>query len=187
MDRTIRTVAMALGVCVPVFAGCEKSANNNHTARAADELNARSAGFSAYADRTSEHADPAAGERQAIGGGPRTSSSMSADDASVWVAATRCEREMRCDKIGPAAKYKSYDDCLAALQKDRSNDLSTRACPSGVSQLGLQMCLQAIREEKCTSTLDTITRVNACSVDKFCQQPSPPGSAPGTGAGAVGG
>jgi hypothetical protein len=105
----------------------------------------------------------------AIGGGPRESTFTLSNTAAILsVAAARCDREARCDRLGAGEKYDSRRDCLADIKRNERNDLSDDACPGGISPKGLDGCLQSIREEDCRNPLQTIGRLNACRTGNLC-------------------
>jgi hypothetical protein len=95
----------------------------------------------------------------------------------MWsIANARCDHELVCQHIGPSAKYKTREQCVAAIEKDKGSQFNAQSCPDGVSDMGLRDCLRAIRDEDCTGR--SVTRENACLAEKFCTPPAP-GTAPG--------
>jgi hypothetical protein len=84
------------------------------------------------------------------------------------IAGTRCRREMRCDNVGAARRYVSYDGCTTEIRGDAMNHLTTHACPNGIDSAQLDKCLADIRGERCSNVLDTIDRVTTCSTSSLC-------------------
>jgi hypothetical protein len=107
--------------------------------------------------------------RPVVGGGPRDAV-LRATPASALanIAAARCDREVRCGRIGPKEKYRSRAACAAELQRDKRDDINSDVCPGGVREKELTECLAAIRDEDCNNPLDTIARLNACRTGKMC-------------------
>lgn len=94
------------------------------------------------------------------------SATMSATES---IARSRCEREQRCGNIGGDKKFSSTDDCLTRVRSDWKDDLNARECPGGVNHTQLDECLTEIRNEDCSSPLDTLERVAACTAGQICE------------------
>ena len=120
--------------------------------------------------RAQSHSDePKGGGAGFIGGGPRESNfNMNNRAAILSIAAARCDREARCDRVGPGEKYDSRRECMVDIKRNERSDLSDDACPGGISPKGLDGCLQSIREEDCKNPLETIGRLNACRTGDLC-------------------
>jgi hypothetical protein len=89
--------------------------------------------------------------------------------AAQSIAQSRCEREQRCDNVGGDKKFSSMDDCLTRVRTDWKDDLNARECPGGVNRPQLDECLTEIRNEECSSPLDTLERVAACTAGQICE------------------
>jgi hypothetical protein len=89
--------------------------------------------------------------------------------AAESIAKSRCEREQRCDNIGGDKKFSSMDDCLTRVRTDWKDDLNARECPGGVNRPELDECMSEIRNEDCSSPVDTLERVAACTTGQICQ------------------
>jgi hypothetical protein len=96
---------------------------------------------------------------------PRSATSSAAES----IAQSRCEREQRCENIGGDKKFSSMDDCLARVRTDWKDDLNARECPGGVNRPQLDECMTEIRNEDCSSPLDTLERVAACTSGQICE------------------
>ncbi len=88
--------------------------------------------------------------------------------ASNSIAEARCAREDRCNNVGDDRTYSSTQDCLARVRADWKDDLNARECPGGVNEAQLSECMTAIREEECSSPLDTLSRVAECTAAQIC-------------------
>lgn len=84
------------------------------------------------------------------------------------IASERCDREERCNTIGPDGRYESYEACFRKLNDAAYDSLGPGQCRSGFDQAELAECLQAIRAEDCNSPLDTLERVAACRSAELC-------------------
>jgi hypothetical protein len=96
---------------------------------------------------------------------PRSATASAAES----IAQSRCEREQRCENIGAEKKFSSMDDCLARVRTDWKDDLNARECPGGVNRPQLDECLNEIRSEECSSPVDTLERVAACTAGQICE------------------
>jgi hypothetical protein len=114
------------------------------------------------ARRSSDHA---------IGGGPEEHATRVAPaSASSSMTAARCEREVKCNRVGQHGKYASHAACVAELKEDIRHDLDGSDCVNGVRAKELNDCLQAIRDEQCGNALDLdgVIRLRACRSDNLC-------------------
>jgi hypothetical protein len=89
--------------------------------------------------------------------------------ASDAIAQSRCQREVRCNNVGPDRTYSSVGDCVARIRSDWKDDLNARECPGGVNERQLDECLTEIRSEECESPFDTLARVSACTTGQICE------------------
>jgi hypothetical protein len=96
---------------------------------------------------------------------PRAATASAAES----IAQSRCEREERCGNVGGDKKFSSMDDCLTRVRTDWKDDLNARECPGGINRPQLDECLTEIRNEECSSPLDTLERVAACTSAQICE------------------
>jgi hypothetical protein len=89
--------------------------------------------------------------------------------ATASIADSRCERELRCENVGPDKKYSSMQDCKDRITTDWRDDLNARECPGGINRAELEECLAEIRNEDCANPFDTLSRVAACTVGQLCE------------------
>ncbi len=85
--------------------------------------------------------------------------------ATEEIAAARCERELRCDNVGPNETYTSREDCMRSLWIDTYDELS--ACEDGVQRRQLDACLDEIRARDC-GMVARLDAYPACRLDKLC-------------------
>jgi hypothetical protein len=84
------------------------------------------------------------------------------------ITSSRCKRESHCENVGAGKKFSSDQDCVDSIRAEWKEDLNARECPHGVNQEQLDECLTAIRDEGCSSPLDKLERVSACTVSQIC-------------------
>jgi hypothetical protein len=113
----------------------------------------------------SNDAEPMAPASRPIVETPRSVTASAAES----IAQSRCEREQRCDNIGGDKKFSSMDDCMARVRTEWKDDLNARECPNGINRPELDECLSEIRSEECSSPLDTLERVAACTAGQICE------------------
>ena len=92
----------------------------------------------------------------------------------IWVsdsiAAARCDREVKCNRVGAHGKYASHGACVAEFKRDLRSDLHGDVCADGVREKELNDCLQAIRVEQCGNALelDAVIHMKACRIENLC-------------------
>jgi hypothetical protein len=97
---------------------------------------------------------------------PASAPSPAARSAGESIAATRCDAEQRCNRIGPSAKYGSRDHCMTVMRDDAAKQVNH--CRLGIDQEDLRECLNEISDQDCSGPLDSIERSINCSVDDLC-------------------
>lgn len=86
------------------------------------------------------------------------------------MAAARCDHEQKCNNIGPGQKYASVDACKQQLTTSTANDLNASSCPRGIDQDALNRCMNAIGNEQCSLSIDTLSRIADCRTDALCMK-----------------
>jgi hypothetical protein len=167
MKSALMSSACALGIISFAFVGCKRKTNDRgqpggETPSATEQRQAEDQ--RAEQERKAEEQRKEA-ERRSIGGGPAETTASS--KALEEIAGVRCDREIKCKNVGANAKYKSRDDCIAQMEKDKREDFSVASCPA-VNQKKLQGCLQEIREERCGSPFDYFNRMELCRSGALC-------------------
>ena len=81
----------------------------------------------------------------------------------------RCDREQRCNNVGPDKKYSSRADCVMKVNEEWREDLNARQCPGGVVQSEFSECLEEIRNEDCGNPFDSLERIVACRASDICE------------------
>jgi hypothetical protein len=85
------------------------------------------------------------------------------------ISVARCDREVRCDGVGPEKTYETRDQCIAKLNEAGYEDLDAEACPAGIDSSELGKCLSEIHAERCGAPLDSLERLVACRSPKLCR------------------
>jgi len=178
MKPALMGTACTLGIISLTLVGCSRKTNDRGAPvgetpsateqRKAEEQRAedqRKAQEQQAEDQRKAEEQRKQGEQPSIGGGPAGTTEPSSALASI--AAARCDREIKCNNVGPNAKYKSRGDCIAEMLKDKRDDFSVQSCPA-VSQKKLGECLQELRAERCGSPIDAFNRLEMCRSGKLC-------------------
>jgi hypothetical protein len=84
------------------------------------------------------------------------------------IAEARCAAEQRCNNIGPGQKYKSRDACVQQVVSGTSNDMNAASCPRGLDQDAINRCMNAIDNEPCSLSLDTLAQLVDCRAEALC-------------------
>jgi hypothetical protein len=104
-----------------------------------------------------------------------TGASWVANDAAIdRLVASRCAREITCSNIGADRPFTSGEVCVEQVRKKLTEDLHTSECPAGIDGKELDECLDAIRNESCSSPIDTIARLAACRTSDLCMKAEMP-------------
>lgn len=86
------------------------------------------------------------------------------------IADARCDHEQKCNNIGQGQKYASRDVCKQQLSSSTSSDLNATSCPRGLDQDAVNRCMNAISNEQCSVSLDTLSRMADCRTDALCMK-----------------
>ena len=84
------------------------------------------------------------------------------------IVAARCEREERCDNVGPDKTYSNHAACTSKLEGSTADDINMKDCENGVSDAKLHECLAKIHGEDCGNPIDTLSRLTACRTGALC-------------------
>src|SRR5258708_25439282 len=113
-------------------------------------------------------------EPPAIGGGPAAPGKRNTPSAPAGavagIAAAECDRQVRCNKIGPNETYKTRGECVSKTEHDKTEGINPKACPHGINEANLNRCIQAIRNEGCGSPTGALERLEACKTDGMCMK-----------------
>jgi hypothetical protein len=96
---------------------------------------------------------------------------LSSTQAASVLAEARCDREARCNNIGPAAQYTTRDQCLFVMYDDSQRNLS--GCRYGVKERELHGCVNEIRQQVCgpiVGPFEWFSRLIACRAAQICLQ-----------------
>jgi hypothetical protein len=99
---------------------------------------------------------------------PDVGSGLKAKHAVHAIAKARCERERRCENVGPDKSYVSMDACEAKIENEWGADLNKYECPRGIVQSALDNCIAHVRGEECGNPFDTLSRIAQCDADDIC-------------------
>jgi hypothetical protein len=86
------------------------------------------------------------------------------------IADERCGHEQRCNNIGPGQKFASRDACKQQLVSSTSTDLNSTSCPRGLDQDALNRCVNALENQPCTQSIDTLASLTDCRTDALCMK-----------------
>jgi hypothetical protein len=111
-------------------------------------------------------------QQPAIGGGPTEPGAAptppTPKGAVSSIAAAQCDREVRCNKVGQNQTYKTRDECVSRVTKDKASSINDKACTGGIDQGNLNRCVQSLRVEDCSNPISMFQRAEACKSDGMC-------------------
>ena len=88
--------------------------------------------------------------------------------AIAAIIAARCDREARCENVGPEKRYLTRAACVEHVRDKSQNKLNAKECPGGVDAKALDSCLKQIKGEDCGDPIDTVERVATCNSVDLC-------------------
>lgn len=97
-----------------------------------------------------------------------TGARVEQDDAANRLADQLCSRAAACNAIGPDARWRTEEACMADQSVRASGQLSQWTCTPSQTQAGFEGCLAAIRSEKCETDLVRAERLVACRSVAVC-------------------
>jgi Family of unknown function (DUF6184) len=152
-----------LGLMAVMVGGCRRESGRNMG----------QSGTEPSANIPSAPEAPRAGEPKsqprAIGGGPAGHVPKTTAAAAVaGIAAAQCDRQVRCNNVGPNETYKTRGECISKMQSDKSEGINAKSCPGGINEANLNRCLEALRNEGCGSPVGSLERLEACKTDGMC-------------------
>lgn len=113
---------------------------------------------------------PAAGP---IGASDRAMAARaSVAQATPQIAAAECERETKCNNVGPSMKFSSLEHCKSVKTEELLEDFNDDAdCKNGISQKDLDECIAKTTAQTCSgpsSVLSNIERSAECGSKDLC-------------------
>lgn len=100
---------------------------------------------------------------------PEVGSGLSTNSAVRAIAKARCERESRCNNVGPDKDYASVGACEEKVRADWAGDLNKYECPGGTNKAELDECIAGVRSEDCGNPFDTLARIAQCDSSDICE------------------
>jgi hypothetical protein len=100
--------------------------------------------------------------------GVRVTNTRSSDEPSMRLADEICARELACNHVGPGARYRSEEACMAEQGAIAPTQLSRWGCVPTRTQAGFEECLAAVRSERCETPLPRVEVLAACRSEPVC-------------------
>lgn len=100
------------------------------------------------------------------GGGPNLQ--MNVDGGIARLASAKCDRQQRCNNVGPGEAYESRAQCEVVMRGKLTDDIHYRDCRGGIDDENLEECVDALREESCVNVFEKVSSHAKCRVSKLC-------------------
>ncbi len=100
---------------------------------------------------------------------PASGAVLSTSQAANVLSAATCDREARCNGIGPGVRYPTYDECRRVNYDAAMRNF--QACPYGVKDRELAACRSEIETHACgglLSPLEWFQRSITCRTTNIC-------------------
>lgn len=88
------------------------------------------------------------------------------------IAERHCDRYQRCGRIGLGQRYAQRVECLIQIRGRWADELNVVACPRGVHEGKLAVCLRELEVQPC-SALDGPDPSLPCRALAICDTPAP--------------
>ena len=93
------------------------------------------------------------------------------DDAAMMLTNARCQRESSCDNIGATRRFSDPDACRRSLFNATQATISPQACPVGVDEAKLSLCVTSVRNQPCDDPDASPDESPACRRSELCEAP----------------
>lgn len=100
--------------------------------------------------------------------GVRVTNTRQSDEPAMRLADEICARELSCNHIGPSARYRSEEACMAEQGAAAPSQVSRWDCEPTRSEAGFEQCLAAIRSERCETAMPRVETLVACRSAAVC-------------------
>lgn len=102
----------------------------------------------------------------------QVSPAYSAKDAAEMIAAARCDREQRCNNIGPNLEYQNRQHCMNVFRNDATETMADdEDCRRGVKPEDLNECMSQLRGRSCGAlgaAFDSVSSTVSCRSAELC-------------------
>ena len=100
---------------------------------------------------------------------PASGGVLTTAQAASLMSEASCDREARCNGVGPGTRYPTRDSCLSVVYNDSMQNF--QACRYGVKERELHMCRSEMYNQACgglTTPLDWFGRLLTCRAANLC-------------------
>jgi uncharacterized protein DUF6184 len=99
---------------------------------------------------------------------PRHSLAVPLWEAANAIARARCDRQLRCDGIGPGRAHADEMSCMMDLADEGPDALDDDECHFGIDRPALFRCTAAIQQQSCEAAIDAYESLDVCSEHDVC-------------------
>jgi hypothetical protein len=111
----------------------------------------------------------ACGNGQPVGTTTTAANVVSTDVAGRRITLARCQREVRCARIGYERTYETFDECMHQLGNSTDATLRAGVCPAGVADDRVEACADEIRRIQCEPPVLALEQQTICTKPRLCQ------------------
>ncbi len=101
-------------------------------------------------------------------------SRVSAALATPRIVTAECDRELKCNNVGPSQKFSDMEHCARVKTYEISTDFTKESeCRNGVATTSLEECIQRTAAQTCdglSSVITNMERAGACGSSDLCLQ-----------------
>lgn len=84
------------------------------------------------------------------------------------LSAARCQRELRCERVGTDKEHASLTACREQIALSWREELNRYACDGEVDREALGACMQDIQQVECGKPFETLKPIASCKLTALC-------------------
>lgn len=100
---------------------------------------------------------------------PVASAASPSEPATRILARERCAHAATCGQLGPGKRFASQTDCVLATAIDEGQSIGPDACPYGVDDAQVRVCVATLRAQYCKNDVERLDDVADCRPFELCR------------------
>jgi hypothetical protein len=84
------------------------------------------------------------------------------------LSAARCQRELRCGKVGEDKEHPSLTACRASIATTWTHELNRYRCESEIDRAALSACMQDVQKVDCAKPFESLKSIATCKLGTLC-------------------
>jgi hypothetical protein len=84
------------------------------------------------------------------------------------LSAARCQRELRCERVGADKEHASLTACRASIATAWTNELNRYRCEGEIDREAISVCMQQIQKVDCAKPFESLKPLATCKLATLC-------------------